>query len=943
MPKGSSVCLVDPKEKGNYLIEISNVERQLWARIHSGGPLHADVQDLYRKACCIYEKILLCDNSLEELQDIEFSLWKLHYKHIGEFRNRISHCPSNEANTLSALTNRHIEGFKLFLSQSSNFYQDLIKKIKKYYGLSEECLFKNLSASTSIERTKLHKSQFLCHRLQVCLGDLARYSELYGKPDIQQRNWSIAAKCYCEAAKIYPDSGNPQNQLAVLATYVGDEFLALYHCVRSLAVKEPFPDALDNLILLFEKNWSNHIQPLSSVMQFDFLKPSERISLSTETHGSNCSSNGSLTEGAERVCSTGPNLWPFLIRMIGFFFLKSSLDDFPCTFALTVRELEALLALDDAELATALESYQNLNLSRAGPYRALHIVTALIFIIHNLSEGPQTETKWTNDVQQLQLAQLAFTAIFICMGRFADTCLKGHPKCFPLLPAILVFVEWLARAFDKVEAHENDEKCTRAMSYFFGSFVELLNQLIEIKDEVSSADCIALWEDYEMRGFTPLFHAHLSLDFSIHWENENNFTTRNDFRVHRIIQAGMSIVNRSTGDTKRWMVYDKVRKKFCTMEAEECLCKTSEEEKPGCSLEAEELQQQISNSHHDKENNKFDGDKSIAVEEEEDIVFKPITRHNSAPLHTYLPTTGQLSQEGMKNQLSTSDEGLRRASSLLIAQNRALIDSLTPRSPAANAVHSGPLRQHDPLPKAPASSTYPEVPISAGPPSLSAWVLDGESLVPGREKSRGIRKNVLEPIGEAASDKLSCLSLGKGEEFSINGREGIATHYYSPPYCTPVPSAPLLPEDAPWYSNWMANNGPLDTGHVPSFVHHSPPVVRPMNSSPWSYPLKSSHGNSYSSHETARLEVFDGWGYPLASAPAIYLESSPSYPRSPYGHAISDQKMEMLFHDYPTANYLCGTVRDIRAEQQPLLQYLNGKEWQLQQQSQDTGSTRMRN
>jgi len=42
-------------------------------------------------------------------------------------------------------------------------------------------------------------------------------------------------------------------QLAVLATYIGDDFLALYHCVRSLAVKEPFPDAWDNLILLLEK------------------------------------------------------------------------------------------------------------------------------------------------------------------------------------------------------------------------------------------------------------------------------------------------------------------------------------------------------------------------------------------------------------------------------------------------------------------------------------------------------------------------------------------------------------------------------------------------------------------------------------------------------------------------------------------------------------------
>ena len=86
------------------------------------------------------------------------------------------------------------------------------------------------------------------------LGDLARYKELCEKPDVQSCNWSVAATYYLEATMIWPDSGNPQNQLAVLAIYVGDEFLALYHCVRSLAVKEPFLDAWENLYLLFEKN-----------------------------------------------------------------------------------------------------------------------------------------------------------------------------------------------------------------------------------------------------------------------------------------------------------------------------------------------------------------------------------------------------------------------------------------------------------------------------------------------------------------------------------------------------------------------------------------------------------------------------------------------------------------------------------------------------------------
>lgn len=41
--------------------------------------------------------------------------------------------------------------------------------------------------------------------------------------------------------------------MAVLATYVSDELLAVYRYFRSLAVETPFLTARDNLILLFEK------------------------------------------------------------------------------------------------------------------------------------------------------------------------------------------------------------------------------------------------------------------------------------------------------------------------------------------------------------------------------------------------------------------------------------------------------------------------------------------------------------------------------------------------------------------------------------------------------------------------------------------------------------------------------------------------------------------
>lgn len=124
-----------------------------------------------------------------------------------------------------------------------------------------------------------------------------------------------------------------------MATYVGDEFLALYHCVRSLAVKEPFPGAENNLRLLFEKvihsltlallaavglcllyicskclfsllqNRSYSLQSLSANAQFNFLNPSER--------------NVTVKDRDLSQAMAVIDLWPLVVRTISFFFLKS--------------------------------------------------------------------------------------------------------------------------------------------------------------------------------------------------------------------------------------------------------------------------------------------------------------------------------------------------------------------------------------------------------------------------------------------------------------------------------------------------------------------------------------------------------------------------------------------------------------------------------------------
>lgn len=90
-----------------------------------------------------------------------------------------------------------------------------------------------------------------CHQTLIRLGDLSRYreTELVHK----DRNWAPAVGYYDLAGSIYPASGMPHNQLAVIALADGNHMRALYHLYRALTVEEPHPTAKGNLEIEFKK------------------------------------------------------------------------------------------------------------------------------------------------------------------------------------------------------------------------------------------------------------------------------------------------------------------------------------------------------------------------------------------------------------------------------------------------------------------------------------------------------------------------------------------------------------------------------------------------------------------------------------------------------------------------------------------------------------------
>ena len=60
--------------------------------------------------------------------------------------------------------------------------------------------------------------------------------------------WGDARRLYFAAHQVQPQSGNAHNQLAVIASYAGDEVASLLHYMCALASATPFNTAHDNLV-----------------------------------------------------------------------------------------------------------------------------------------------------------------------------------------------------------------------------------------------------------------------------------------------------------------------------------------------------------------------------------------------------------------------------------------------------------------------------------------------------------------------------------------------------------------------------------------------------------------------------------------------------------------------------------------------------------------------
>ncbi|PKA62439.1 Protein SMG7 [Apostasia shenzhenica] len=542
-----------------------------------------------------FEAIILEDHEFSEKHEVEFMLWQLHYRRIEEFRAHINVAKTTGSGSAAPQVGKSSakvervkkirSAFKSFLSEATGFYHDLILKIRAKYGLplgyfSEGPESQIILSKDEKKIVDMKNGLLSCHRCLIYLGDLARYKGMYGEGDSVNRDFSAASSYYLQAASLWPASGNPHHQLAILASYSSDDLVTVYRYFRSLAVDNPFSTARDNLIIAFEKNRQKVAQLTNSN-----AASSNAMSLRSTGRGRGrvnaklLSKDGNTEASMKEQVRSLPEIFKaFSIRFVrlhGILFTRTSLETFGDVFVAVMSDLNELLSSGPDEAFNF-----GLDASENGLF-FVRLVSIFIFTVHNVNKNSDGQS-YAEILQRSVLLQNAFTASFEFAGHILKRCIELTDVASSyLLPGIMVFLEWLACHGDIAAGFDVEEKQATSRLFFWSQCVSFMNALLSNGydyldtnedescffdmgryDEGETGNRLALWEDFELRGFLPLVQAHLILDFSgKRSAGCDGIRKEREARVQRIFAAGKALMNAVKFD-QQGIYYDQHLKKF---------------------------------------------------------------------------------------------------------------------------------------------------------------------------------------------------------------------------------------------------------------------------------------------------------------------------------------------------------------------------------------------
>lgn len=432
-------------------------------------------------------------------KEIEQVLWKpCFYKRIEEFRLRIrkyASASSSDRGVREHFARVSLE-FQQFLSDSAAFYDHLRDSYSKFLLANRMPRATNapdgqapssaLAAANAIARCR----QSL-HRCFIFMGDLARYRELHSQK--AKKNFANAESFYHKALALIPRNGNPHNQLAVLATYVEAETVAVYRYCRSLLIAQPFATAEENLALLFERSRQRPLAGPSLIALTSATSSKDKSAFLKSFLHRLTRMHGILFSIATRAAKNHGNSAP-----VGYGSSASNAPVYP-------REMEGILFKDLNALLRA---------GVIGDALLLKLVVTNVFcLVHSLRGSSSAKD------DSFRLSTLTMTSV---MDFLLEELSSKKPSSsveslnsLRLLGPVSIFCDFLRlnpKALDVLETAMTDQPTAIAFMESFASLVnhtkvkELYAPLVNLRNdqqEQMRLQQLSLKENLELRGFAP--------------------------------------------------------------------------------------------------------------------------------------------------------------------------------------------------------------------------------------------------------------------------------------------------------------------------------------------------------------------------------------------------------------------------------------------------------
>lgn len=314
--------------------EAKSIHQSLKELLKAHLPWDKEVEFQRKSLRRLYLRLLFVEPYAKESKDAETHLWmQTSYQFISNYKQNVAtldrtlqsaprHQP-RQSNHGPVEYRKLMQRFRQFLAEEEKFWTQLVARYQRSFALHEaqhilsvlniaipddlgvpngsigghegvpnsgfgrNQLQFPLEGSTPSPTSSAERETNLAilSKAIVCLGDMARYRELYneggGRPRAGQedgtgparrggrnrrggapgfdsipraRNYDKAVQCYDQARLLVPSEGNPSHQLAILAFYQNDMFSSLLHYYRALCVRQPYDTASENVKKILNKS-----------------------------------------------------------------------------------------------------------------------------------------------------------------------------------------------------------------------------------------------------------------------------------------------------------------------------------------------------------------------------------------------------------------------------------------------------------------------------------------------------------------------------------------------------------------------------------------------------------------------------------------------------------------------------------------------------------------